>query len=74
MPLPCPGFKEGDEDERVDVAFADGYARDRDAGRASWWCAGGARPGDPAHVPAGAGEMDTIHRLRRPNRKRREPR
>ncbi|MFI6358073.1 hypothetical protein ACIBJF_36865 [Streptomyces sp. NPDC050743] len=114
-----PGFEEDDEDERVYVAFADGYSHGNplwpagsadgalrvvaeaaqdtvmerlwqawpvctlhgvgmhvtgDAGRASWWCAGGARPGDPAHVRAGVGEMDTIHRPRRPNRKRREPR
>ncbi|GGV00698.1 hypothetical protein GCM10010260_41590 [Streptomyces filipinensis] len=45
-----------------------------DAGRPSWWCAGGSRPGDPAHVRAAIGEMDTVHRPRRPNRKRRKDR
>ncbi|MEV6113792.1 hypothetical protein AB0L59_15060 [Streptomyces sp. NPDC052109] len=43
-----------------------------DPGRPSWWCAGGSRPGDPAHVRAAIGEMDTVHRPRRPNRKRRK--
>ncbi|MER6068207.1 hypothetical protein ABT187_04995 [Streptomyces sp. NPDC001817] len=45
-----------------------------DAARLSWWCAGVSRPGDPAHVRAAIGEMDTVHRPRRPNRKRRKPR
>ncbi|MQY37217.1 hypothetical protein SRB17_52210 [Streptomyces sp. RB17] len=45
-----------------------------DAGRPSWWCAGGSRPDDPAHVRAATGEMDTVHRPRRPNRKRRKAR
>ncbi|MCS0600812.1 hypothetical protein NX794_06145 [Streptomyces sp. LP11] len=45
-----------------------------DGGRASWWCAGTSRPADPAHTRAAVGELDTIHRPRRPNRKRRKPR
>ncbi|MEV6833403.1 hypothetical protein AB0N17_02555 [Streptomyces sp. NPDC051133] len=45
-----------------------------DAGRPSWWCAGGSRPGDPDHVRTAIGELDTVHRPRRPNRKRRKER
>ncbi|MET8767164.1 hypothetical protein [Streptomyces sp. NPDC004658] len=41
-------------------------------GRPVWRCAGGGRPGDPAHVRAAVGELDTVHRPHRPNRKRRE--
>ncbi|WEO98842.1 hypothetical protein A6P39_035030 [Streptomyces sp. FXJ1.172] len=47
------------------------HPRDVD-GRPSWWCAGGSRKGDPAHVRAAIGELDTLHRPRRPNRKRRK--
>ncbi|MEU6774944.1 hypothetical protein [Streptomyces sp. NPDC046759] len=43
-------------------------------GRPSWWCAGGSRPADPAHVRAAVGELETVHRPRRPNRKRRKER
>ncbi|MFI9804013.1 hypothetical protein ACIHEJ_06520 [Streptomyces sp. NPDC052301] len=45
-----------------------------DAGRPSWWCAGGSRPGDPAHVRTAIGELTTAHRPHRPNRKRRKKR
>ncbi|OLZ72095.1 hypothetical protein AV521_09245 [Streptomyces sp. IMTB 2501] len=45
------------------------HPRDVD-GRPSWWCAGGSRRGDLAHIRAAVGELDTIHRPRRPNRKR----
>ncbi|WP_369387763.1 hypothetical protein AB5J72_09240 [Streptomyces sp. CG1] len=45
------------------------HPRDVD-GRPSWWCAGGSRRGDPAHVRAAVGELDTIHRPGRPHRKR----
>ena len=41
------------------------------SGRASWWCAGSAAPRDPAHVHAAIGELDTLQRPHRPNRKRR---
>jgi hypothetical protein len=41
-------------------------------GRPSWWCAGGPRKGDPAHVRAAIGELPTAHRPHRPNRKRRK--
>ncbi|SOD88682.1 hypothetical protein [Streptomyces sp. Ag109_G2-15] len=44
------------------------------SGRPSWWCAGSAAPGDPAHIRAAVGELDTLRRPHRPNRKRREPR
>ncbi|MGW7793252.1 hypothetical protein [Streptomyces tricolor] len=43
-----------------------------EAGRPVWRCAGGARPGEPAHVRAAIGELDTLHRPHRPNRKRRK--
>ncbi|MGW3204843.1 hypothetical protein [Streptomyces sp. NPDC001135] len=39
-------------------------------GRPSWWCAGGSRRGDPAHVRAAIGELHTIQRPDRVNRKR----
>ncbi|MEV5874752.1 hypothetical protein AB0L75_11065 [Streptomyces sp. NPDC052101] len=45
------------------------HPRDID-GRPSWWCAGGSRRGDPAHVRAAIGELDTLEHPRRPNRKR----
>jgi hypothetical protein len=47
------------------------HPRDVD-GRPSWWCAGGSRKGDPAHVRAAIGELPTAHRPHRPNRKRRK--
>ncbi|KMS83738.1 hypothetical protein ACZ91_51460 [Streptomyces regensis] len=43
-----------------------------ESGRPVWSCAGGGRPGDPAHVRAAVGELDTVHRPHRPNRKRRK--
>ncbi|MFI2205337.1 hypothetical protein ACH47Z_32060 [Streptomyces sp. NPDC020192] len=45
------------------------HPRDVD-GTPSWWCAGGPRKGDPAHIRAAIGELDTVHPPRRPNRKR----
>ncbi|MGW4564861.1 hypothetical protein ACWEN3_21405 [Streptomyces sp. NPDC004561] len=39
-----------------------------EAGRPSWWCAGGRDPKDPPHVRAAIGELDTVRRPRRPNR------
>ncbi|MES4889425.1 hypothetical protein [Streptomyces sp. NPDC096012] len=45
-----------------------------DAGRGVWRCAGSSRPNDPAHVLAAIGELDTVHRPRRPDRKRRRSR
>ncbi|GHE02789.1 hypothetical protein [Streptomyces alanosinicus] len=45
------------------------HPRDID-GRPSWWCAGGARKGDPAHVRATIGELDTVDRARPVTRKR----
>ncbi|MCC5474222.1 hypothetical protein [Streptomyces barringtoniae] len=47
------------------------HPRDVD-GRPSWWCAGGARRGDPAHIRAAIGELDAVRRTPRPNRKRRK--
>ncbi|MER6027099.1 hypothetical protein [Streptomyces sp. NPDC001851] len=43
-------------------------------GRPSWWCAGGSRRGDPAHVRAAIGELGTLQRPVRPHRKRPENR
>ncbi|WP_189300932.1 hypothetical protein [Streptomyces cinerochromogenes] len=45
-----------------------------EAGRPVWRCAGGGPSGEPAHVRAVVGELDTVHRPRRPNRKRRKDR
>ncbi|MFF8731532.1 hypothetical protein ACF073_34345 [Streptomyces sp. NPDC015171] len=42
-----------------------------EAGRPSWRCAGGG-PGDPGHIRAAVGELDSVHRPRRPDRERRE--
>ena len=44
------------------------------SGRPSWWCAGSAAPGDPAHIRAAVGDLDTLQRPHRPNRKRRKQR
>ncbi|MFF9089678.1 hypothetical protein ACF1BE_25255 [Streptomyces sp. NPDC014991] len=44
------------------------------AGRPSWWCGGTDGPDGPGHVRAAVGEMDTVHRPRRPNSRRREER
>ncbi|MFH8772597.1 hypothetical protein [Streptomyces sp. NPDC017958] len=41
------------------------------AGRPSWWCAGTKDPQDPPHIRAAVGELDTLQRPHRPNRKRR---
>ncbi|WBO67816.1 hypothetical protein [Streptomyces camelliae] len=49
------------------------HARDVD-GTPSWWCAGGSRKGDPAHIRAAIGDLDTLHPPRRPNRRRRKTR
>ncbi|KUN06199.1 hypothetical protein AQI95_15005 [Streptomyces yokosukanensis] len=45
------------------------HPRDID-GRPSWWCAGGPRPGDPAHLRAAIGELDTVQQPRPTPRKR----
>jgi len=39
----------------------------------SWWCAGGGTHGDPGHIRAAVGALDTLIRPRRPNRKKRRP-
>ncbi|MGW1165722.1 hypothetical protein [Streptomyces sp. NPDC001153] len=49
------------------------HPRDAD-GRPSWWCAGGSRESDPAHLRAAVGELDAVQRTPRPNRKRRKSR
>ncbi|MFH9086474.1 hypothetical protein [Streptomyces sp. NPDC017673] len=46
-----------------------GMHMEEESGRPVWSCAGGGRSGDPAHVRAAVGELDTVHR---PNRKRRK--
>lgn len=40
-------------------------------GQLSWWCAGDRRRRGPAHIRAAVGELDTLLRPHRPNRKRR---
>lgn len=40
-------------------------------GRLSWWCAGDRHRRGPAHIRAAVGELDTLVRPRRPNRRRR---
>ncbi|MFI9248931.1 hypothetical protein [Streptomyces sp. NPDC053069] len=39
-------------------------------GRPCWWCAGDSRRGDPPHVRAEIGELATLQRPARVNRKR----
>ncbi|MFJ9866882.1 hypothetical protein [Streptomyces sp. NPDC101165] len=42
------------------------------SGRPSWWCAGTTDPQEPPHIRAAVGELDTLQRPHRPNRKRRK--
>ncbi|MFI5688674.1 hypothetical protein [Streptomyces sp. NPDC051636] len=51
-----------------DLGMHVGGASDRPA----WCCAGGRTPKDPAHARAAVGELDTLQRPHRPNRKRRD--
>ncbi|MEU2065080.1 hypothetical protein [Streptomyces sp. NPDC013455] len=43
-------------------------------GRPAWRCAGGGRSGDPAHVRAAIGELDTVHRPHRERHRDSAPR
>ncbi|WP_107052630.1 hypothetical protein [Streptomyces sp. NRRL S-1448] len=40
-------------------------------GKLSWWCAGRNIPGEPAHIPADVGGLDSLVHADRPHRKRR---